>query len=459
MTFKVRGNPGALRRGGSFTASLCVHGAALGWVIVSASLGFGEKPRPIYEQEIRPNEAKIVWYHLQTRVPNVRPVEAKVTKKPPRAVRKLEQNLIAGAKELPTPPQKVWVPEPPKVEPPKPKADPLPNLLAVAPEVKRPLRQFVAPPVAPAKLKPAERIPDAPEARLRQAAITPRALPLAMDLPRPMRRFVPPPVARRAETEARTESPAPPEVTPLIAPAPTMAIVGLDPAKTMEIPKPPPPRDAGFSAGPKPNPEGESAPANKAMLSVPSIYADGGPKDIRPLTASDLAPASQKNLMAAMRSGGVPHSTLPSSHPPHVSSSPDPRMTGRLIYMMAIQMPNVTSFSGSWMVWFAEHEPLPGGGAPLDMRPPEPMRKVDPKYVAQAVSERVEGIVRLTAVIRKDGTIDEVELLKHLDDRLDQSAQEALAKWRFEPARRDGTPVDVDAVFEIPFKLAPKVSR
>jgi protein TonB len=279
-----------------------------------------------------------------------------------------------------------------------------------------------------------------------------------MNLPRAVRRFVPPPQAQRAP-EAPAESAAPPEVTPLVTPTPTMAIVGLDPAKTMDIPKPPPPRDAGFSAGPKPNPEGESSPAIKALLSVPGLYADGGPKDIWPLTASGLDPRSQKNLMAAMRTGGVPRTTPPAGpHAPHVSSSPDPRMNGRAIYMMAIQMPNVTSFSGSWMVWFAEHEALPGG-PPLEMRPPEPMRKVDPKYIADAANERVEGIVRLSAVIRKDGTIDEVELLKHLDDRLDRSAQEALAKWRFEPAQRDGTPVDVDAVFEIPFRLAPRIAR
>jgi protein TonB len=288
--------------------------------------------------------------------------------------------------------------------------------------------------------------------------MTVRDLPLAMNLPRAVRRFVPPPQAQRAP-EAPAESAAPPEVTPLVTPTPTMAIVGLDPAKTMDIPKPPPPRDAGFSAGPKPNPEGESSPAIKALLSVPSLYADGGPKDIWPLTASGLDPRSQKNLMAAMRTGGVPRTTPPAGpHAPHVSSSPDPRMNGRAIYMMAIQMPNVTSFSGSWMVWFAEHEALPGG-PPLEMRPPEPMRKVDPKYIADAANERVEGIVRLSAVIRKDGTIDEVELLKHLDDRLDRSAQEALAKWRFEPAQRDGTPVDVDAVFEIPFRLAPRIAR
>ncbi len=458
MTLRIRGKSVALRRGGAFTFSLCVHGAALGWVIASASLGFSEKPKAIYEQEIRPFEGKIVWYRLQTRVPDVRPAEAKPMRKPPRAVRKLDQNLIAGIKELPTPPRKVWVPDAPPVEPPKPKLEPLPNLLALAPAPKTPVKTFQPPPSLAVKTKPPVKLMDAPEALLRQA-ISPKDLPLAMNLPRAVRAFAPPPQMHQMQPAPQTEIAAP-DVTPLPAPTPTMAIVGLDPAKTMEIPKPPPPRDAGFSAGPKPAPDGESQPASTATLSVPGIYASGGPKDVPQPTASDPTPASRKNLIAAMI-GGVPP-PRPSAplgpHAPHVSSSPDPRMNGRAIYMMAIQMPTITSFSGSWMVWFAEHQPLPGA-PPLEMRPPEPMRKVDPRYVASAANERVEGIVRLAAVIRKDGSIDEVELLKHLDDRLDQSAQQALAKWRFEPASRDGTPVDVDAVFEIPFRLAPKADR
>lgn len=458
MFVTVRGNPGTLRRGGAFLFSLCVHGAALGWVIVSVALGLDIKPKAVYDPEDRPAQTKIVWYHLQARIPNVRPPEAAPAKKPPRAVRKMEQNLIAGKRELPTPPQKIWVPDPPKVEPPKPKLEALPNLLAVAPEMKRPVRHFEAPPAAPQKPKPQEKLPDAPEVALKPVTITPADSPIALNMPRAVRTFVAPPDARRAAAEQRIDPIAPPEVTPTVAPAPTMAIVGLDPSKTVDIPKPPPPREAGFSAGPKPNPDGESAPASKAILTVPGLYASGGPKDVRPLTAADLAPTSEKNLLAAM--GGTPHprpAPPPGPKAPHVSSSPDPRMNGRFVYMMAIQMPNVTSFSGSWMVWFAEHEPLPGA-PPADMRPPEPMRKVDPKYIADAANERVEGIVRLTAVIRKDGTIDDVELLKHLDNRLDQSAEEALAKWRFEPARRDGQPVDVDAVFEIPFRLAPRSS-
>jgi TonB family protein len=93
------------------------------------------------------------------------------------------------------------------------------------------------------------------------------------------------------------------------------------------------------------------------------------------------------------------------------------------------------------------------------MRPPLPLHKVDPKYIPAAADERVEGKVRLAAVIRRNGRVEAVTLLHHLDDRLDRSAEEALAKWEFEPALRNGAAVDVDAVFEIPFRLAPRPAK
>jgi TonB family protein len=121
---------------------------------------------------------------------------------------------------------------------------------------------------------------------------------------------------------------------------------------------------------------------------------------------------------------------------------------------MAIQMPNVTSYSGSWMVWFAEHVFAPGA-PPAIVRPPEPRHKVDPAYIRSAADQRIEGIVKLAAVIGKDGRVDRIELLSGIDNRLDESAVEALSKWLFEPALRDGAPIEVDAVFEVPFRLAP----
>jgi TonB family protein len=125
--------------------------------------------------------------------------------------------------------------------------------------------------------------------------------------------------------------------------------------------------------------------------------------------------------------------------------------------MMAIQMPNITSYIGSWLMWYSERTARPISTAVIT--PPVVHRKVDPKYIAAAVSERVEGTVRLTAVIRKDGTIGAVELSRGLDERLDRTAQEALAKWQFAPAMRNGEPIDVDILVEIPFRLAPRAER
>jgi len=124
---------------------------------------------------------------------------------------------------------------------------------------------------------------------------------------------------------------------------------------------------------------------------------------------------------------------------------------------MAVQMPNITSYEGSWIMWFAEHEQVARQNRGL--RPPMPLHKVDPKYIPAAIDERVEGKVRLAGVIRADGRVSEVQLLHGVDDRLDRSATEALLKWEFTPAEREGVPLQVDVVVEIPFRLAPRLSR
>jgi protein TonB len=110
------------------------------------------------------------------------------------------------------------------------------------------------------------------------------------------------------------------------------------------------------------------------------------------------------------------------------------------------------------MVWFASRE-ADLGDTSVDMRPPLPLHMVSARYIHTAEEDRVEGKVRLWAVIGKDGHVAEIALLQHLDDRLDRSAQEALSKWQFQPAVRNGVTVDVDAVFEVPFNLAPKPVR
>jgi protein TonB len=116
-------------------------------------------------------------------------------------------------------------------------------------------------------------------------------------------------------------------------------------------------------------------------------------------------------------------------------------------------MPNLTSYSGSWLMWYSDRMAHEAGLAPVS--PPIAHRKVDPKYVAAAISDSVEGTVRLACVIGKDGKVSTVELVRGLDERLNRSAEEALTKWEFTPATRQGQPVDVDVLVEIPFRLKP----
>ena len=59
----------------------------------------------------------------------------------------------------------------------------------------------------------------------------------------------------------------------------------------------------------------------------------------------------------------------------------------------------------------------------------------------------------LQAVVRKDGTVDVVQLVRSLGFGLDQNAIAALKAWRFRPGKKNGEPVDVTVSFEVQFTL------
>ncbi len=490
MRVVVRTEARRVRKGISLMFSGGIHAAALAWVALGPVAPAGP-PKNLYDQEIRSH--KIIWYSLKERLPEVSPGRKDVRR--PRARVKAEQALVAGPKDLPKPPQLIYTPAP-AIEAPQVLASP--NVVAVA----RPVRKFVPPAEARREARPAASLPEAPQLA---AGLQPNGVPLPpMARPEP-RKFTP--VAEAKKEIAPAVLPAAPELTlgmtpragaapelplakavrPFAAPAApkataaappaaltappemaanhiseaSLAIVGLLPARSTEIPLPKASQQAGFSAGPQPRPEGAETGGEASQLVVPGLFIAGGAKDDRPTLVAKLEPpTSLQNLMTAARAVKVTASN-PASDPAHalrVSSAPDRRLEGRLVYSMAIQMPNVTSYSGSWIVWFADRDPVTGH-TPADVQPPRPVRKVDPKYVAAAAEERVEGKVRLAAIIRKDGHVDTVEVVQGLDRRLDQSAREALAKWEFEPALLDGTAVEVDALFDIPFHLAPRITK
>jgi TonB family protein len=117
-------------------------------------------------------------------------------------------------------------------------------------------------------------------------------------------------------------------------------------------------------------------------------------------------------------------------------------------YSMTLNMPNLTSAGGSWIMRFAELKETAVKG---EVVAPQAMVKVDPAYPAEAMRDRVEGTVMLYAVIHKDGTVGDVKVLRGVDDKLDESARVALAQWKFRPGTKNGSAVDLETVVQIPF--------
>jgi TonB family protein len=81
------------------------------------------------------------------------------------------------------------------------------------------------------------------------------------------------------------------------------------------------------------------------------------------------------------------------------------------------------------------------------------LREVKPDYSEDARRRGIEGDVVLEIVVRSDGGVGSVKVLQGLGAGLDQRAVDAVRQWRFSPARRLGTPVDVVVEVAVEFKL------
>jgi TonB family protein len=97
-----------------------------------------------------------------------------------------------------------------------------------------------------------------------------------------------------------------------------------------------------------------------------------------------------------------------------------------------------------------------GGGpyrAGSGISAPAILREVKPDYTEDARRRGIEGDVVLEIVVRRDGSVGAVTMLHGLGAGLDQRAIDAVRQWRFSPARRQGTPVDVMVEVAVEFKL------
>jgi TonB family protein len=180
----------------------------------------------------------------------------------------------------------------------------------------------------------------------------------------------------------------------------------------------------------------------------PASRGAGNPLPSRPIPRARIAPEGSKSLSADAEGAA--------QTAPKLGLSPQEVLGSKHVYTLHVNMPNLTSASGSWILNFAElNEPALAGGmnpGTSELAGPIPLRKVDPKYPPEFRTSHVDGEVVLYAIIRKDGSVDSIQLVHSVDPHLDANAMEALAQWKFRPAEKHGEPVDLEAVVHIPFR-------
>jgi TonB family protein len=219
-----------------------------------------------------------------------------------------------------------------------------------------------------------------------------------------------------------------------------VSISGGNPAQASTISGPP-----ALSPEPRVPGSGDPATAPPAGAAPSGIPSSGTPRD------ASATPAEPEPIN--------PSKTQPSTGMDRIdaTSSPEEILGSKRVYTLYINMPNLTSATGSWVLNFSElrTENVPDQPGSGDVTGPQPVRKVDPRYPPSLMNAHVEGEVVLYAIIRRDGSVDSIQLMKGIDGQLDQNAMEALSRWKFRPATRNGAPVELEAVIHIPFRAAP----
>jgi Gram-negative bacterial TonB protein C-terminal len=453
--------------------------------------------RPIYDSVIRPNEKKIIWYR---KLPEITPPKKISDAQEPRgAVRsnsvtiamspkpassrqiilqaapkiKLEQdlkapNLLALAPRPPSPPQprrpRAFVPPPAPARPSHPEDTFLQPGQAVIlsdanvpgpPSLPQQKRAFIAPPQGPKLPVPQTVVLEGPADLSAATGPLPSGIAgLAPRMKAPARTFTPPSGGRSSGQGSGSgySLESPPDLS--TGSNLNTAIIGLNPSDQLNGLLPAGARPGQFSAAPNvgktatgdltgsggisapdvlvrpgKNPGGKpTSPGSSALEPHLVLYEDTIPQAIRPTLSAPLRPAS-RTIPRALES----------------------RFNGRFVYTLVIPAPNLPAYSGDWIIWFAERSQK--SGEPAVVRAPIPYRKLEPAE-KPPIGDRSEARVQLAAVLKPDGRFELIDLVKSINTAIIQSAIEDLKRWEFRPAMRNGSPIEVDVVIEIPFSSA-----
>jgi len=198
---------------------------------------------------------------------------------------------------------------------------------------------------------------------------------------------------------------------------------------------------------------GNGVGSGKDLAGIPPGLVVGAPPKADPSTGNGRSGHSANpRLLADAKLPGLTSPRRPGSdNSPNAPSEVERKVFGvRRLYTMTLNTPNLNSAGGSWVMHFAELNENPLDKS--EVTAPVATQEVDPGYPLELMRQNVQGTVTLSAVIHADGHVGEIQVLSGVDDRLDQYACTALARWRFRPGEKSGKPVALQAVIVIPFR-------
>lgn len=100
----------------------------------------------------------------------------------------------------------------------------------------------------------------------------------------------------------------------------------------------------------------------------------------------------------------------------------------------------------------AAPRPLPPP-AVADSATPVPLSQPAPRYPQEALSRNIGGTVRVRATVAPDGSVERMDVATSSGNRyLDRAALDAVRRWTFKPATRNGQPVSAEVVVPLDFK-------
>jgi hypothetical protein len=475
----------------SFIASVSVHATAvLGLALIPSYEETPVSKRPIYDELVRPDEHKIIYYNYKKQVPDVTATVRVGTFPKPRGRELSRDAIIATAPKAKSSQQIIWRPVP-KIE--IHRDLPAPNIImraaaaipAPAPPPEKPVDKpkVEAPKAEQANLTPPE--PKGDPNKSQEETIKP------IEVPKPRKAFVPP-----SPSQQTPRLPLPVQVADLAVP--DASIIGTSSAR-MALP------DgigtAAFSKGaPPPSnaPPGPETTAGNAKtdVAVASLHPGNGPvpdgarsgafskapflgepatgevsgsglrvpnltirEDRSKLAEPPKVTPNRKAVMYADKMRSIPVTTLSVPLRPASRTIPraiDARFQGRNVYTMVVPIENFEPYSGDWILWFAEKQ-AKSGDSPF-VRAPVPLRKFE-SVEPVLPGARTELRVQVSAQIKQDGKLEGLALLRTMSPAIEQAVLQDLSAWEFKPATRDGVAVDVDVVMEIPYSLPPQIAK